>query len=91
MGAIRRHHQNYPDLDAAAYIIGIGMKKWVRQCLLSVDGGCMGSIMPWFAFGFVMSDVLFQDFLSFCARLPQICWPVTGIPLSHDADAFQTN
>ena len=25
----------------------------------------MGSIMLWFAFGFVMSDALFQDFLVF--------------------------
>ena len=65
MGAIRRHHQNYPDLDAAAYIIGIVMKNWVRECIISVYGGCMGSIMPWFAFGFVMSDALFSRFFEF--------------------------
>ena len=63
----RNYHQNYFELDAAAYIIGISVKNWVRECLLSVDGGYMGSIMLWFAFGFVMSDALFQDFFSVCA------------------------
>ncbi len=62
----RNKHQNYFELDAAAYIIGVSVKNWVRKCLLSVDGGCMGSIMLWFAFRFIMSDALFQDFL--CVR-----------------------
>ena len=63
----RNYHQNYFELDAAAYIIGISVKSWVRQCLCRVDGGCMGSIMLWFAFGFIMSDAHIQDFLSVCA------------------------
>ena len=54
--------KNYFELDAAAYIIGISVKSWVRLCLLSVDGGCMGSIMLWFAFGFVKSDDFFKIF-----------------------------
>ena len=64
VGVIRDYHQIYFELDAAAYIIGISVKNWVRQCLLSVDGWCMGSIMLWFAFGFVMSDALFSRFFS---------------------------
>ena len=56
MCVTRNYHQNYFELDAAAYIIGISVKNWVRECLLSVDGGYMGSIMLWFAFGFIMSD-----------------------------------
>ena len=63
----RNYHQNYFELDAAAYMIGISVKNWVRECLLSVDVGYMGSIMLWFAFRFIMSDALFQDFLSVCA------------------------
>ncbi len=45
------------------YIIGISVKNWVRECLLSVEG----LRMLWFAFGFIMSDALIQDFLSVCA------------------------
>ena len=63
----RNYHQNYVELDASAYIIGISVKNWVAECLLSVDGGYMGSIRLWFALGFFMSHALFQDFLSVCA------------------------
>ena len=80
VGAIRECHKSYPILDATSYIIGISVENWVKQCLLSVDVGCMGPIMPWFAFGFVMSDALFSRF----------CWclclyhdPMTPIPLSN--------
>ena len=58
------YHQIYCELDAAAYIIGISVKSWVRQSLCRVDGGCMGLRMLWFAFGFVLSDALFQEFFS---------------------------
>jgi hypothetical protein len=64
VGAIREYHKSYLILDATTYIIGISVKNWVKQCLLSVDVGCMGPIMPWFAFGFVMSDALFSRFFS---------------------------
>ena len=67
MCVTRNNRQNYVELDAAAYIIGISVKSWVMQCLLSVDGGYMGSIRLWFALGFFMSHALFQDFLSVCA------------------------
>ena len=66
------YHQIYCELDAAAYIIGISVKSWVGQCLCRVDGGCMGLRMLWFAFGFVLSDALFQDFFTVPACLPQI-------------------
>ena len=72
VGAISKYHQNYPDLDAAAYIIGISTKNWVRQRLLGVGVWCMGPIMSWFVFGFVMSDALFHDFFSVCAWLSWI-------------------
>ena len=39
----RNYHQIYCELDAAAYIIGISVKNWVRECFLSVDGGYMRS------------------------------------------------
>ena len=35
----RNYHQNYFELDAAAYIIGISVKNWVRESLLSVVEG----------------------------------------------------
>ena len=63
----RNYRQNYVELDAAAYIIGVSVKNCVRERLLSVDGGYMGSIRLWFALGFFMSHALFQDFLSVCA------------------------
>ncbi len=67
VGVIREYHKSYPFLDATTYIIGISVKNWVKQCLLSVDVGCMGPIMPWFAFGFVMSEALFSIFFGVCA------------------------
>ena len=63
VGAIPEYHKSYPVLDATAYIIGISIKNWVGQCLLSVDVGCMGPTMPWFAFGFGMLEALFSRFL----------------------------
>ena len=86
----RNYHQIYCELDAAAYIIGISVKSWVRQCLCRVDGGCMGLRMLWFAFGFVLSDALFQDFFTVPACLPQISKQLNGAPPPHVQDAFQT-
>ena len=69
VGVIREYDKSYPELDATAYRIGISVKNWVKQCLLSVDVGCMGPIMPWFAFGFVMLDALFSTFFSVLCML----------------------
>ena len=53
------YHQNDIELDAAANKIGISMKNWVRQCLVYVGLRRMGPITPWFAAGYVMSEVFF--------------------------------
>ncbi len=84
--------KNYFELDAAAYIIGISVKSWVKECLVSVDGGCRGSIMLWFAFGFVIAGAHFFKICLVFVRdyLPQISQQLNGAPAPNVEDAFQT-
>ena len=53
------YHHNDVDPAAAAYRIGIYIKNWVRHCIVYVDFGSVGPIVPWFAVGFVMVEVFF--------------------------------
>ena len=52
-------HHNDIESDAAAYIIEISIKIWVRQYVVYVDLVVSGPIVPWFAVGFVMVEVFF--------------------------------
>ena len=53
------YHHNDFESDAAAYIIEISIKIWVRQLLEYVDLVVSSPIVPWFAVGFVMVEVFF--------------------------------
>ena len=47
------YHHNDFDLAAATYIIEIFRKIWVRQCVVYVDHGDSGPIVPWFVVRYV--------------------------------------
>ncbi len=53
------YHHNDFDLAAATYIIEIGMKIWVGKCVVYVDHGDSGPIVPWFVVRYVMEEVFF--------------------------------
>jgi hypothetical protein len=53
------YHENYVELDAATYKIGISMKNWVGECPVYVDSVCFDLIIPWLVPGFVMVEVFF--------------------------------
>ena len=40
------YHQKYIDSAGAACIIGICMKNWVSECVIYVDYGRLGPIIP---------------------------------------------
>ena len=53
------YHHNDLDSTAAAYIIGIYIKNWIRRSVIYHGFGCIGPIVPWFAVGFVMVEMFF--------------------------------
>ena len=99
------YHHNDFESDAAAYIIEISIKIWVRETLVYVDIVVAGPIVPWFAVGFVMVGVFFVwcvmrdgrtppstfDDVSDTELVPPISWAMVGIPPCHVAQAFQTS
>ena len=53
------YHHNDIDSAAAAYRIGIYIKNGVSDCVVCVDFGDAGPIVPWFAVIFIMVEMFF--------------------------------
>ncbi len=53
------YHHNDFELDAAAYIIEISIKIWVRQYVVYVDLVVTGPIIPWLVVTLIMVEMFF--------------------------------